>query len=371
MNQSDTTSTLDDARIIDEILLPAPREMKEILPILDETKLHILESRQHIRNIIRWEDSRLLVVIWPCSIHDEQSAQEYADRLVAVKDNYPDLKIVMRVYFEKPRTTVGWKWFINDPYLDETFHMEDGLKLARKILLDINDKWLPVAVEFLDPISPQYIGDLVTWGAIGARTTESQTHREMASGLSASIGFKNGTDGSIDVALNAMQSAQSPHSFLGINQAGKISLLESTGNPDTHIVLRWGIVPNYDEMSVGKVVSQLEKAWLVPRVMIDTSHANSNKDYKLQWLVVNNIANQIREGSRHILGVMIESHIHEGKQSYTPWKDDPKDLKYGVSITDGCVGWDETVRLLENLNEAAEGRRVFLQNIVPIYTEAQ
>ena len=354
MNQSDTiVATSDDVRIRSTTILPSPHEMKEMLPIIDMTQLRICEDRQHIRNIIRWDDSRLLVVVWPCSIHDERSAQEYADKLVAVKDQYPHLKIVMRVYFEKPRTTVGWKWLINDPHLDESCQMEEGLILARKILLDINNKWLPVAVEFLDPISPQYMGDLVAWGAVGARTTESQTHREMASGLSASIGFKNGTDGSIDVAINAMQSAQSPHNFLGIDQNGQIARIETSGNPDVHIVLRWGKAPNYDEISVKTVAKQLEQAWLAPRVMIDASHGNSNKDYKLQWLVVKNIANQVREGSQNILGVMIESHIHEGKQSHTPGKDDPKSLKYGVSITDGCIGWEETVILLDDLNEAA------------------
>lgn len=366
MNQSDTTPTLEDTRIVSVAPLPSPHEMKEMLPILDETKLHILEARKHIRNIIRWDDDRLLVVVWPCSIHDEKSAREYADRLASVVKNYKHLLVVMRVYFEKPRTTVGWKGLINDPYLDETCHMEDGLLLARKILLDINNKWLPVAVEFLDPISPQFLGDTVSWGAVGARTTESQTHREMASGLSASVGFKNGTDGSINVAINAMQSAQSPHNFLGIDQNGQIARIETSGNPDTHIVLRWGKVPNYDEISVKKVTNQLEKAWLSPRVMIDASHANSNKNYRLQSIVVNNIANQVREGSQSILGVMIESHIHEWNQSHTPGKDDPKNLKYGLSITDGCIGWDTTVTLLENLNEAAGARSALLHHVTPV-----
>ena len=338
---------LENINISDHEVLITPDSLKSDMPVSAAITEQINESREIVRNIISKKDKRLLVVVGPCSIHDPNAAIDYAHRLKKLSLLLDKrLYIVMRSYFEKPRSTVGWKGLINDPYLDDSFKISEGLKIARKLLLEISEIGLPLATEALDPITPQYLQDLISWSAIGARTTESQTHREMASGLSCAIGFKNGTDGSLEVAINAMQSAVAPHRFLGINPSGQVSIIHTRGNPDVHVVLRGGSNgPNYEKEAVLKSEQQLQGKGLDPSIMIDCSHANSNKDHKNQSKVLDNISKQIREGNKSITGVMIESNIGPGNQSISD------KLEYGISITDACVDWDETERMLTKLAE--------------------
>ncbi len=338
---------LENINISDHEVLITPDSLKSDMPVSAAITEQINESRKIVRNIISKQDKRLLVVVGPCSIHDPEAAIDYAHRLKNLSLLLDKkLYIVMRSYFEKPRSTVGWKGLINDPYLDDSFKISEGLKIARKLLLEISEIGLPLATEALDPITPQYLQDLISWSAIGARTTESQTHREMASGLSCAIGFKNGTDGSLDVAINAMQSAVAPHRFLGINPSGQVSIIHTRGNPDVHVVLRGGSNgPNYEKEAVLESEQKLQGKGLNPSIMIDCSHANSNKDHKNQSKVLDNISKQIREGNESITGVMIESNIGSGNQSIGD------KLEYGVSITDACVDWDETERMLKKLAE--------------------
>lgn len=340
--------SLNDVHICAEKVLMTPEELKNRIPVSDETRAFIGQSRQQIANIIQGKDHRLLVICGPCSIHDLDAAKDYAARLKALHDKYSDtLYIVMRVYFEKPRTTVGWKGFINDPNLDGTFDIELGLQKARELLTWLAELRLPLATEALDPISPQYLADLFSWSAIGARTTESQTHREMASGLSMPVGFKNGTDGNLETAINALKSAAASHSFMGINQQGQVALLTTQGNPDGHVILRGGKHPNYDSVHVALAEQALAKAGLQPRLVVDCSHGNSNKNHELQPLVAENVVRQIQEGNRSILGIMLESNIGAGNQS----SEQPKcDMRYGVSVTDACIDWESTDRLLEKCN---------------------
>jgi 3-deoxy-7-phosphoheptulonate synthase len=318
----------------------------------------ITQTRKNIHHIMHGKDDRLLVVIGPCSIHDPAAALEYARRLKPLRDKYANtLEIVMRVYFEKPRTTVGWKGLINDPYLDESYRIDEGLRIARQLLIEINRLGLPAGSEFLDAISPQYIGDLIAWGAIGARTTESQVHRELASGLSAPIGFKNGTDGNIKIATDAIQAAAGGHHFLSVHKNGQVAIVQTKGNKDCHIILRGGKAPNYDAASVGAACQELEKAKLPTRLMVDCSHANSSKQHERQIDVTQDIAKQIRSGSHHVFGVMIESHLQGGAQKFTPGKDDIAQLEFGKSITDACLGWDDSMACLKVLSEAVAARR--------------
>lgn len=310
----------------------------------------VLEGRETVRNILNRQDHRLFVVVGPCSVHDIDAAMEYAKRLKALSEELEDtIYIVMRVYFEKPRTSVGWKGLINDPNMDDSFHIEKGLDMARKLLLDLAEMGLPTATEALDPITPQYLSDLITWTAIGARTTESQTHREMSSGLSTPVGFKNGTDGSLTVAVNAMHSVSHPHHFLGINQDGQCAVFHTRGNNCGHVVLRGGGgKPNYDSVSIAVCEEELRKAGLPENISVDCSHGNSNKDYTLQPLVLENCANQILEGNNSIIGVMLESHLNAGNQ---PVPEDLSQLQYGVSVTDACIDWDTTEKILRETRE--------------------
>jgi 3-deoxy-7-phosphoheptulonate synthase len=326
--------------------LITPAQIKEQLPAGDRQLALVEKTRQEAKSILRGEDDRMLVIVGPCSIHDPVSALEYARHLAVLSQELADrYLIVMRVYFEKPRTTIGWKGFINDPNLDESCDMAKGILLARKLLLDILDLGLPTATEFLDPIIPQYTAELITWAAIGARTTESQTHREMASGLSMPVGFKNATDGSFQTAIDAMASACTQHSFLGIDQDGATSIIKTAGNPDSHVVLRGGrTAPNYHPEDVALAEQALRKSGLHPTLMVDCSHANSGKDPNRQPDVWKSILAQRREGNRHLIGAMLESHLHFGSQ---PLTQDPSILKYGVSITDACMDWETTAALLK------------------------
>ncbi|MFG5863008.1 3-deoxy-7-phosphoheptulonate synthase [Metapseudomonas sp. CR1201] len=340
---------IDDLNVASNETLITPEQLKREIPLTDAALSTVANGRQVVRNILDGKDHRLFVVVGPCSIHDIKAAHEYADRLKGLAAELSDtLFLVMRVYFEKPRTTVGWKGLINDPYLDDSFKIQDGLHIGRQLLRDLAEKGLPTATEALDPISPQYLQDLISWSAIGARTTESQTHREMASGLSSAVGFKNGTDGSLTVAINALQSVSSPHRFLGINQEGGVSIVTTKGNAYGHVVLRGGNgKPNYDSVSVAICEQELTKAGIRPNIMVDCSHANSNKDPALQPLVMDNVANQILEGNTSIVGLMVESHLGWGNQSI------PKDLsqlKYGVSVTDACIDWDTTEKALRSMH---------------------
>ncbi|MDH4553744.1 3-deoxy-7-phosphoheptulonate synthase [Pseudomonas sp. BN417] len=340
---------IDDLNVASNETLITPEQLKLEIPLTDDALDTVANGRQVVRNILDGKDHRLFVVVGPCSIHDIKAAHEYADRLKGLAAELSDtLFLVMRVYFEKPRTTVGWKGLINDPYLDDSFKIQDGLHIGRQLLRDLAEKGLPTATEALDPISPQYLQDLISWSAIGARTTESQTHREMASGLSSAVGFKNGTDGSLTVAINALQSVSSPHRFLGINQEGGVSIVTTKGNAYGHVVLRGGNgKPNYDSVSVAICEQELTKAGIRPNIMVDCSHANSNKDPALQPLVMDNVANQILEGNNSIVGLMVESHLGWGSQSI------PKDLdqlKYGVSVTDACIDWDTTEKALRSMH---------------------
>ena len=355
----DKTSQTDDERIKDITVLPPPEHLIRFFPIRGTAvEALITQTRTSIHNIMAGTDDRLLVVIGPCSIHDPAAALDYARRLQAVREQYKDtLEIVMRVYFEKPRTTVGWKGLINDPYLDESYRIDEGLRIARQLLIDINRLGVPAGSEFLDVISPQYIGDLISWGAIGARTTESQVHRELASGLSAPIGFKNGTDGNIRIATDAIQSASRGHHFLSVHKNGQVAIVNTNGNHDCHVILRGGKAPNYDAASVAAACKDLEAAQLPATLMVDCSHANSSKQYEKQRDVARDIAGQLAGGSRSVFGLMIESHLVAGAQKFTPGKDQPGALEYGKSITDACLGWDDSLQTLAELSNAVKARR--------------
>ncbi|CDH33553.1 3-deoxy-7-phosphoheptulonate synthase AroG [Xenorhabdus bovienii] len=344
----------DDIRIRKITELLPPVALLEKFPATKNTATTVREAREAIHNVLTGEDDRLLVVIGPCSIHDPKAALEYAERLNKLREELKaDLEIVMRVYFEKPRTTIGWKGLINDPNMDCSFDINDGLRTARKLLIDINDMGLPAAGEFLDMITPQYLADLMSWGAIGARTTESQVHRELASGLSCPVGFKNGTDGTIKVAIDAINAASSPHCFLSVTKWGHSAIVSTTGNQDCHIILRGGKEPNYSAEHVSVVKEELMKAGLAPRVMIDFSHANSSKQFKRQMAVNDDVCDQITRGENAIIGVMVESHLVEGSQNL----DSDKPLVYGQSVTDACIGWDDTETLLRQLSQSVKARR--------------
>ncbi len=335
---------LHDLRVSRIIRLSSPKALKESLPVDERIAETVIAGRREVENILTGKDSRMLVIVGPCSIHDQKSALEYAAKLSVLRNELrQDLCIMMRVYFEKPRTTVGWKGFINDPHLDDTYDIEHGLFHARKLLIDINELGLPAATEFLDPITPQYLADVVSWAAIGARTIESQTHRQMASGLSMPVGFKNSTDGRLNVAVDAIRSAMHPHSFLGIDQEGRSSVITTKGNPFGHLVLRGGEKPNYDAKSIALAESWIEKAGLEQSLLVDCSHANSGKKHQQQLKVWEDILSQKEAGNKSIAGVMIESNICEGNQ---PFPEDPEKLRYGVSITDECLSWGETERML-------------------------
>ncbi len=353
------TSQTDDERIKDITVLPPPEHLIRFFPIRGTAvETLISQTRRHIRRMIAGKDDRLLVVIGPCSIHDPVAAMDYARRLKVMRDKYHDtLEIVMRVYFEKPRTTVGWKGLINDPYLDQSYRIDEGLRIARQLLIEINRLGLPAGSEFLDVISPQYIGDLISWGAIGARTTESQVHRELASGLSAPVGFKNGTDGNIRIAIDAIQAAARGHHFLSVHKNGQVAIVHTNGNPDCHAILRGGKTPNYDAASVKAACDELVAAKLPPALMVDMSHANSSKKHERQLDVARDVAAQISSGSRGVFGVMVESHIHDGAQKFTPGKDEVAALEYGKSITDACIGWEDSQTILQTLSEAVRARR--------------
>jgi len=337
--------TINNVYISSEKVLVTPEELKLELPLSREAYHYVLNARKIVADIVHKRDHRVLIVAGPCSIHDIKAAKEYALKLKALHDTLSDeFYILMRVYFEKPRTTVGWKGMINDPDMDESFDVEKGLRQARDLMIWLAELGLPVGTEALDPISPQYLSELVTWSAIGARTTESQTHREMASGLSMPVGFKNGTDGKLEVAMNALESAASGHRFMGINQQGQVALLQTAGNPDGHVILRGGKEPNYDAASVAQCEDLLHNAKLSARLIIDCSHGNSSKDYRNQQGVCEDVFQQIVNGNQSIIGVMLESHLNEGKQS----SDKPmSELAYGVSVTDACIDWASTELILQ------------------------
>lgn len=354
--ETDTYEKLatDDVRIREIKPLIKPSVLLSQLKESAETTHNILQTRTAIHRILHQADDRLLVVVGPCSIHDTQAGMEYAKRLLEVRKTLAaDLLIVMRVYFEKPRTTVGWKGLINDPHLDGSYDINEGLALARKFLLDVNEIGMPAGAEFLDTITPQYTADLVSWGAIGARTTESQVHRELASGLSCPVGFKNGTDGSVRVAIDAIKTAASPHHFLSVTKEGESAIIATSGNDDCHVILRGGKTPNYDAASIHAACDTLADAGLAPTLMVDCSHANSQKQYQLQKDVATDVAKQISGGDARIIGLMLESHLHAGRQDHTPGCT----LEYGKSITDGCLGWEDSVVVLESLAQAVRMRR--------------
>ena len=354
------TGQTDDERIQETTVLPPPEHLIRFFPIQNTpVESLVSETRRTISNIMHGRgDDRLLVIVGPCSIHDPAAALDYARRLADVREQYKDtLEVVMRVYFEKPRTTVGWKGLINDPYLDGSYRIDEGLRIARQLLIDINRLGVPAASEFLDVISPQYIGDLISWGAIGARTTESQIHRELASGISAPIGFKNGTDRNIRIATDAIQSASHGHHFLSVQKNGQVAIVHTAGNKDCHVILRGGKTPNYDAASVEAACADLEKAGLPASLMVDCSHANSLKQHERQKEVVADIAAQMSAGSKRIFGVMLESHLVAGAQKFTPGKDDVCGLNYGQSITDACIGWNDTLEVLGQLSQAVQTRR--------------
>jgi len=342
----------DNTRIIDRQKVPAPYELINNLPLTEKISKLVYGTRNEISQILHDKDDRLLVVVGPCSIHDPKSAIEYGKKLIEENIKFKeDLLIVMRVYFEKPRTTVGWKGLINDPDLDETYKISKGVELARRLLIDLADMGLPAGTEFLDPISPQYITDVISWGAIGARTAESQIHRELASGLSCPIGIKNGTDGSLKAAIDGIQAANHSHVFLGATKEADIAMLKTAGNNDSHIILRGGKEPNFDVESIETTLAALREAEINESIMIDASHGNSQKKFKQQISVVDSISDQICSGNKNITGVMIESHLVEGNQSITD------NLTYGQSITDACIGWEDTVKCLETLSAAVQTRR--------------
>ncbi len=344
----------DDLRILDTEELISPEQLIDDLPVGSEAAKTVSHARETIHRILTGEDDRVLVIVGPCSIHDPDAAREYASRLKGMIDQHAnDLFIVMRVYFEKPRTTVGWKGLINDPDLNDTFQINKGLHLARSLLRDLSDMNVPCGTEYLDLISPQYIADLIAWGAIGARTTESQTHRELASGLSCPVGFKNGTDGDVQLALDAIKSASNPHHFLSVTKGGHSAIFKTRGNEDCHVILRGGKQPNYDMFSVDDAAEMLSKAGLPARIMVDASHANSRKIPERQIHVAHDIATQIARGNRNIFGIMLESHLVEGRQDVVAGQP----LTYGQSITDPCINWDSTVEVLESLAQAVQARR--------------
>ncbi|MET0050716.1 MAG: 3-deoxy-7-phosphoheptulonate synthase AroG [Candidatus Thiodiazotropha sp.] len=344
----------DDLRIKAIMELSPPAQVHQELPISEQAAETVFEARQAIHRILHDEDDRMLVIIGPCSVHDPEAALDYARRLKPVRERLKgDLEIVMRVYFEKPRTTVGWKGLINDPTLDDRFEINTGLRLARKLLLNINELGMPAGTEYLDLISPQYIADLISWGAIGARTTESQAHRELASGLSCPVGFKNATNGSMQVALDAIRSSSRPHHFLSVTKEGNSAIFSTHGNPDCHVILRGGSRPNYDSESINIASEEMESNGLKPRLMVDFSHANSRKQHARQLLVGRDVASQVARGDNRIMGTMIESFITSGRQDRV----EGQALTYGQSITDACIGWDDSVPLLETLAEAVRERR--------------
>ena len=352
---ADKTSLTDDERIENIVPLPPPEHLIRFFPIQGTpVETLISETRRKVRAILHGKSDRLLVVIGPCSIHDPAAALEYAGRLAAERRLHEgELEILMRVYFEKPRTTVGWKGLINDPYLNGSYRINEGLRIARDLLVRINQASVPAGCEFLDVISPQYMGDLVSWGAIGARTTESQVHRELASGLSAAVGFKNGTDGNVRIAVDAILAAGRPHHFLSVHKTGQVAIVQTRGNDDCHIILRGGKSPNYDAQSVAAACAELAKAKLPERLMIDCSHANAAKQFKRQMDVARDVAAQIAGGERRIIGAMVESHLVEGRQELTP----AKPLQYGQSVTDACLGWKDSLEVLETLANAVKERR--------------
>ncbi len=351
---TDRTSQTDDERIEGVVPLPPPEHLIRFFPVSAAVERLIATTRQSIKDILHGRSDRLLVVVGPCSIHDPKAAVEYAECLAPERARLaPDLEVVMRVYFEKPRTTVGWKGLINDPYLNESFRINEGLRIARDLLVRINEVGMPAGSEFLDTISPQYIGDLISWGAIGARTTESQVHRELASGLSAPIGFKNGTDGNVRIAIDAILAAQRRHHFLSVHKNGQVAIVETRGNDDCHIILRGGKAPNFDAASVEAAARELQAAKVQQHLMIDFSHANSQKDYRKQSEVGADVARQLSAGERRIFGVMVESHLKSGRQDLVQGKP----LVYGQSVTDGCIGWEDTVPLLDQLAKAVRARR--------------
>ncbi|MFH2133828.1 MAG: 3-deoxy-7-phosphoheptulonate synthase AroG [Pseudomonadota bacterium] len=350
---------VDDVRIKEIKELTPPSHLVREFPVTDTAAETTYNARAAIHRILHGAEDRLLVVVGPCSIHDTESAMAYAAKLKdEAKRHEADLVILMRVYFEKPRTTVGWKGLINDPHLDGSFKINEGLHMARKLLWELNEMGLPCATEFLDVVTPQYTADLISWGAIGARTTESQVHRELASGISCPIGFKNGTDGNLRIAVDAIKAAASPHHFLSVTKAGHTAIFSTNGNEDCHVILRGGKQPNYDAASVDAAGKELANAGLAARVMIDFSHANSRKEYQRQVEVAQDCAAQLGNGEERICGVMIESHLNEGRQDLKP--DTP--LKKGVSITDACIGWDDTVRVLDMLAEGVRQRRIKLED---------
>ena len=359
VNITDRTSQTDDERIKDITVLPPPEHLIRFFPIRGTAAESLISNtRQSIHNIMAGKDYRLLVVIGPCSIHDPAAALDYAKKLIEQRAKYAGtLEIVMRVYFEKPRTTVGWKGLINDPYLDESYRIDEGLRMARQLLIEINRMGLPAGSEFLDVISPQYLGDLISWGAIGARTTESQVHRELASGISAPIGFKNGTDGNIKIATDAIQAAAGGHHFLSIHKNGQVAIVQTNGNSDCHVILRGGKAPNYDAASVAAACKDLVAAKLPPTLMVDCSHANSSKQHEKQIEVAKDIAAQLASGSHSVFGVMVESNLQAGAQKFTPGKDKVAGLEYGKSITDACIGWNDSVDVLEVLSQGVLARR--------------
>jgi 3-deoxy-7-phosphoheptulonate synthase len=349
MSTTNHINTLNDIHVNAEEVLITPEELKAALPLSESGREYVKSARKIISNIIHKKDHRLLVISGPCSVHDIDAAKEYAQQLKVLHDKYQDsIYIVMRVYFEKPRTTVGWKGLINDPHMDGSFDVQAGLHKARELLIYLTELGLPLATEALDPISPQYLAELFSWSAIGARTTESQTHREMASGLSMPIGFKNGTNGSLGVAINALQSAASPHRFMGINRQGQVALIKTSGNPDGHVILRGGSQPNYDSVNISVCEQEILSQGLPPSIVVDCSHGNSNKDYRRQPLVAENVFNQICEGNKSIIGIMLESNLSAGNQS----SDLPKEeLTYGVSVTDACIDFSTTEQLLSAASE--------------------
>ncbi len=348
----------DDIRIQEIKELVPPSHVLREFPVSEKAAKLIYETREAIHRILHGADDRLLVIIGPCSIHDVKAAKEYAGKLKGGKDRLAgDLLVVMRVYFEKPRTTVGWKGLINDPHLDGSFHINEGLRIARQLLLDLNDMGVPVGCEYLDMITPQYIADLVSWGAIGARTTESQIHRELASGLSCPVGFKNGTDGNTRIAVDAIRAAQAPHHFLSVTKGGHSAIVSTSGNEDCHIILRGGAQPNYDAAGVDAAARNLAESGIPARLMIDFSHGNSSKQPEKQVDVAHDVAGQIAGGEERIFGVMMESHLKAGRQDLVPGKA----LVYGMSITDGCIGWEDSGKVLEVLADAVRKRRLMAE----------
>jgi 3-deoxy-7-phosphoheptulonate synthase len=346
----------DDLRILNVKEVVSYADLQSQLPITDQAAKTTFEARTAIHSVLHDVDDRLLVVSGPCSIHDPKAALEYAGLLKQAISKYSDdLLLVMRVYFEKPRTTVGWKGLINDPNLDGSYEINKGLRLARELLLNINNQGVPAATEYLDLLTPQYISDLISWGAIGARTTESQVHRELASGLSCPVGFKNGTDGSLSIAIDAIRSSSRPHHFLSLTKEGRSAIFTTTGNEDCHMILRGGKLPNFDVENVSKATHELNSAGLVPKIMIDCSHGNSAKQYQRQAVVGEAVATQVAAGNTALMGVMIESHLKEGRQDSAPGSE----LEYGKSITDACIAWDQTIPILEQLAEAVRKRREF------------